>query len=115
MSKFTDRLQAQAQAQGVQGIYVSDPSKVINTLPLSTGQGLWSQITSNSSNTYDPLPNTWDLIQKLELENKMLNIRILVLEGVFTKEEGKNIKAMLTSNDEASITLAETILENAEQ
>jgi hypothetical protein len=108
MSKFTDRLTSS-------GIYVSDPTKTINTIPGSTGQGLWSQITPNSSITYDPLPNTWDLIQKLELENKILNIRILVLEGVFTKEEGDNIKAMLTSNDEASVTLAETILENAGQ
>lgn len=108
MSKFTDRLVTK-------GIYVSDPTKSINTIPGSTAQGLWSQLTSNSSNTYEPSKSTWELIEELKLENKLLQIRMLVLEGVFTKEEAKNIKAMLFSKDDASITLANTILENAEQ
>jgi hypothetical protein len=36
-----------------------------------------------------------------------------MLQGKFNQEEVNNIKSMLTSNDEASITLADTIIENA--
>ncbi len=122
MSKFTDRLQAQAQAQGVQGIYVSDPTKTINTIPGSIAQGLWSQITSTSSpytNTImeDPfetrLKEMENQMQLVQLDLKLYQLEILFLKGKFTQEEITNIRKMLTSNDEASITLAETILENA--
>ena len=121
MSKFTDRLQAQAQAQGVQGIYVSDPSKVINTIPGSTGQGLWSQITSTSSpytNTImeDPfetrLKEMENQMQLVQLDLKLYQLEILSLKGKFTQEEVTNIRNMLMSEDEASRTLANTIIEN---
>jgi hypothetical protein len=115
MSKFIDRL-------ATKGIYVSDPTKVINTLPGSTGQGLWSQITSTSSpytNTImeDPfetrLKEMENQMQLVQLELKFARLKILSLEGKFSQEEVTNIRNMLMSEDEASRTLANTILENA--
>lgn len=88
----------------------------INTVPRTrTDQGLWSQINKNNSIPYDSpwKGSTEDRIVELELKNKLLELRLLVLEGKFTQEEVNNIKSMLTSNDEASITLADTIIENA--
>jgi hypothetical protein len=35
------------------------------------------------------------------------------MEGKFTQEEISNIRKMLMSNDEASITVADSIIENA--
>jgi len=99
---------AMMKQQKTMPIYTTDT----NTYVGGTHQGVWSQIEDSSKS---PFRSTWDLIEEIKLENKILGIRLLVLEGVFTKEEGDNIKAMLTSNDEASVTLAETILENAEQ
>jgi hypothetical protein len=94
-------------------ITFTDPSSVVTTtLPGSTTDGIWSQI--NKINTYEPIEISGEKrITELELKNKLLELRLLVLEGIFTKEESKNIKDMLTSNDEASITLAESIIENA--
>jgi hypothetical protein len=113
MSKFTDRL-------ATKGIYVSDPTKSINTIPGSTAQGLWSQITSTSpynSSLNDPWENPMkaieERIKKLETDNKFLRLKILSLEGKFSQEEVTNIRKMLMSEDEASRILANTILENA--
>jgi hypothetical protein len=87
----------------------------INTVPGTTADGLWSQINKSNSIPYDSpwKDSTEDRIVELELKNKLLELRLLVLEGKFTQEEVNNIKSMLTSNDEASITLADTIIENA--
>lgn len=104
------KLIAMMKQHGTMPIYTNDTNPYVG----GVGQGIFSQI-KNSKNSYEPTKSTWELIEEIKLENKILHIKILVLEGVFTKEEGNNIKAMLTSNDEASITLAETILENAEQ
>ena len=97
------------------GILVNDPTKLINTVPGTTTDGLWSQINNNKCVPYDSpwKGSTEDRIVELELKNKLLELRLLVLEGKFTQEEVDNIKSMLTSNDEASITLADTIIENA--
>jgi len=90
----------------------TDPSTTITTTyPGSTDQGLWSQITTDNRNVYDRR-SPENEIDELKLKNKLLELRLLVLEGVFTKEESNNIKDMLISNDEASITLADTIIEN---
>jgi hypothetical protein len=96
-------------------VFVTDPTKTINTIPGSTTDGLWSQINKTNTIPYD---SPWEdpilkTINELELKNKLLELRLLVLEGKFTQEEVNNIKSMLTSNDEASITLADTIIENA--
>jgi hypothetical protein len=93
-------------------VVFTDPGvTTTTTLPGSTTDGIWSQI--NKINTYEPIEiSVEQRITELELKNKLLELRLLVLEGVFTKEESNNIKDMLTSNDEASITLADTIIEN---
>lgn len=102
------KLIAMMKQQKVMPIYTNDTNPYVG----GTHQGIWSQLDDSSKN---PFRSTWDLIEEVKLENKLLGIRLLVLEGVFTKEEGDNIKAMLTSKDEASVTLANTILENAGQ
>jgi hypothetical protein len=76
---------------------------------------LWNKITSINKNVYTPPTEVLlNRIEKLELQNKFLSLSILRLEGKFTQEEVNNIKSMLTSNDEASIILADTIIENAQ-
>ncbi len=96
-----------------QGV-VNDPTKNISTVPGRTAQGLWSQISVDDHGVYrSPNMVMSERIEKLELQNKFLSLSIFMLQGKFTQEEVNNIKSMLTSNDEASITLADTIIENA--
>lgn len=97
-----------------QGILVNDPTKVINTVPDTTttsAQGLWSQITS------DPFEKRLAEMEKqmelVMLDLKLSRLKILFLEGKFTQEEISNIRKMIMSNDEASKTLANSIIENA--
>jgi hypothetical protein len=52
-------------------------------------------------------------IKKLEIENKFLKLKILSMEGKFSQEEVTNIRKMMMSADEASVLLANTIIENA--
>jgi hypothetical protein len=100
-----------------QGIYVSDPNKVINVTPSNTtsGNGIFSQMNTGPYN--DPWENPMKEIElrlkKLEIENKFLRLKILSMEGKFSQEEVTNIRKMLISEDEASKTLAETIIDNA--
>jgi hypothetical protein len=79
-----------------------------------TGSGAWGQI--NSTMPYDPQPspvsNLISRIEKLELNQKLLRLKIHGLEGKFTQEEVSNIRKMLMSEDEASRTLADSIIEN---
>jgi hypothetical protein len=53
-------------------------------------------------------------IQKLGLKIYKQSIRIIELENKMTKEECANLKAMLESNDEASVILAKEIIDNLE-
>jgi hypothetical protein len=110
--------------QQIQGIYVADPTKVISTIPnhtiTSTSNGIFGGVLNNATTDSEPYVSHVDhiavirsRIEKLELNNRLLKLKILQLEGTFTKEEVINIRAMLTSNDEASITLADSIIENA--
>lgn len=98
----------------MQGINVAGPTKATNTSTF-TGNELWDQIKQANQHTYDPYVDPviklTERIEKLEIQNKFLKLKILEIEGKFTKEEVANIRAMLISNDEASITLAETIIE----
>ena len=97
-----------------QGILVNDPTKVINTISsgTSTGNGIFDQMTT--TDTYrDPIADLYARITKLELNEKLLRLKILGLEGKFTQEEISNIRKMLMSEDEASRTLADSIIENA--
>jgi hypothetical protein len=113
MSKFTDRLHNA-------GIYVSDPNKTINTIPgqtmTTTGNGIFSQLQAQMP--YDPVPTTTlseivGRLERLEIENKFLRLKIACMEGKFTQEEVTNIRKMMMSQDEASVTLANTIIDNA--
>lgn len=117
MSKFIDRL-------ATKSIVVMDPTKAINPPydPTTTGQGLWSQLTSTTppytGTTFeDPfetrLKEMENQMQFVQLELKLSRLKILSLEGKFTQEEVSNIRNMLMAQDESSRTLAESIIENA--
>ena len=106
------------RTQQIQGIYVADPTKVINTTTTTDntviGDGMWSQSIVTDSEPYvDPINAIRSRIEKLETDNKFLKLKILGMEGKFTQEEIANIRKMLMSNDEASVTLADSIIENA--
>jgi hypothetical protein len=90
------------------GGYVSDPTKVINTIP-GSGSGIFSA----SDPWENPMKEIEERIKKLETDNKFLRLKLLSLEGKFTQEEVVNIRKMLISEDESSRTLAESIIENS--
>jgi hypothetical protein len=100
-----------------------DPTQVINTLPPTTthtGQGLWSQIQPGSSGPYHAVDPIESKLRELELQAeqqaltiKLMRLKIHALEGKFTQEEVVNIRKMIMSEDEASRTLADSIIENA--
>jgi hypothetical protein len=98
-----------------------DPLKDANVLPSGTGNGLWSQIQQGSTGPYhvgiDPFEDNFIKLEKkmqtLELQYTLLKLKVLCMEGKFTQEEVTNIRKMLMSEDEASRTLANTIIENA--
>ena len=107
-----------------QSVLVNDPTTVINTLPHSTpnyGQGLWSQIQPGSTGPYhagrDPFETEIEKLQKQlddqALTIKLMRLKFLAFEGKFTQEEVANIRKMIMSEDEASKTLADSIIENA--
>jgi hypothetical protein len=100
-----------------QGIVVNDPTKIIdvNLLPMR------DQITSGLGifNSYEPM-DVESTVVKLQkqlddqsLTIKLMRLKILGLEGKFTQEEVANIRKMIMSEDEASRTLADSIIENA--
>ena len=95
----------------MQGIYVSDPNKLVNTIPSNTtsGNGLFNAMGNGPFN--DPWENPMKEIElkikKLEIENKFLRLKMLSIEGKFSQEEVTNIRKMLISEDEASKTLAD--------
>jgi hypothetical protein len=103
----------------MQGIYVSDPNKTINTIPRNTNMtadGIFSRLQAQMP--YDPVPTTTlseivGRVERLELENKFLRLKIASMEGKFSQEEVTNIRKMMMSEDDASVLLANTIIENA--
>jgi hypothetical protein len=107
--------------QQIQGIYVADPTKVINTNPAhtitSTSNGIFGGVLNNGSTVSEPyvdhITAIRSRIDKLETDNKFLRLKILSLEGKFTQEEITNIRKMLMSEDDSSKTLAESIIENS--
>lgn len=108
MSRFTDRLITK-------GILVNDPTKIITTgTSTSTGNGYFDQMTTGRSTFSDPhYTDLYTRIEKLELNQKLLRLKILSLEGKFTQDEISNIRKMIMSEDESSRTLADSIIENA--
>ena len=98
--------------------------------PLSiTDSDISSIITSSNSGKWVPMdgpsePNitlsdekgtkkiTAEYLRQIEKNSVSMFLRLLVVEGKFTKEETDNIKNMLESNDLASVELACVILKN---
>jgi hypothetical protein len=98
------------------GMLVDDPTKVINTIPGNTNMtGIWEQLESISPSVTgtSTLTEILGRLEKLEIENKFLRLKIACMEGKFSQEEVTNIRKMIMSQDEASVTLANTIIENA--
>lgn len=85
----------------------------LTTVLPSSGNGLWSQITTANNTIRDPYADLYARLDKLELNEKLLRLKILGLEGKFDKDEVANIRKMIMSEDEASRTLANSIIENA--
>lgn len=77
----------------------------------NTGEGIFSRMSKDPINTM--LTKLTGEIKELKLELKISRLKILSLEGKFTQEEVTNIRKMLMSEDEASRTLANTIIDNA--
>jgi hypothetical protein len=86
----------------------------------NSGGATWNSIDTSSMMTA-PLSIMDDsgteditvaLIRSLKKNNLIMFLKILVLEGKFTREETVNILNMIESNDEASRELAATILKN---
>jgi hypothetical protein len=99
-------------------MYINNPNTMINTIPgqtiTTTSDGIFSRMNTVLEDPWiSPLKVIQDRITKLETENKFLRLKILSIEGKFTQEEVTNIRKMLMSEDEASKTLAETIIDNA--
>jgi hypothetical protein len=69
--------------------------------------------TGPYSDPWNPIHQIEERLRKLETENKFLRLKILSIEGKFTQEEVTNIRKMLISEDEASRTVAESIIDNA--
>jgi hypothetical protein len=81
---------------------------------ITSTDGLWSQITENDKNVYrSPTTLLEERMDKLELDNKLLRLKMLGMEGKFTQEEVSNIRKMIMSEDNAAKTLADSIIENA--
>lgn len=101
-----------------QSVYVENPTKQINlqqpttTTNSSTWNGHMSQTTSLVNILQIEISNLKTSLDTINKENTFLKLRLLKLEGKFTDQEISNIKDMLNSNDEASITLAHEILNN---
>lgn len=101
------------------GIAIRNPHT--GTIAVDTSNSVWSQLQPSNLNPYvdsiDPFAENFvkleKKIQTLELQYTLLRLKVLGMEGKFTKEEVSNIRKMLMSEDEASRTLAETIIENA--
>jgi hypothetical protein len=95
-------------------------NRLIHTRPSTNSGGIFSQISSGSTNIYDPFDGLAKKVTELEIQSnqqglviKLLRLKIHALEGKFTQEEVANIRKMIMSEDEGSRTLADSIIENA--
>ena len=97
------------------GTLVNDGSTIVTP---SNSNVVLGQLNNNPFKPFDypwvnPIKTIEERLKKLETENKFLRLKILSIEGKFTQEEVTNIRKMLISEDEASRTLAESIIDNA--
>jgi hypothetical protein len=89
-------------------------SEMLDKYSVTTSDGLFNIVTTGTNSTYETASYKMDKkLDKLELDIKLLRLKLLHLENKFTKDEVTNIRKMLMSEDEASRTLAESIIENA--
>lgn len=79
----------------------------------SSVHSVWDTITSKGVSLQETLDALSNEISTLRIENKLMKLDFLALKGKFDKDEITNIRQMLLSEDEASRTLADTIIENA--
>lgn len=101
----------------------------LNQPSLITNSDISSIITSSSIGSWQPIDSsdeanitladekgskkiTAEYLRQIERNSVLIFLRLLVIEGKFTKEETDNIKNMLESNDLASVELACVILKN---
>ena len=96
-----------AELRTAHGIYVSDPTHI---------GSMSMDINSTASKFADGgiISSRISYVDKLELKIYKQNIRIIQLENKLDSEECANLKAMLESNDEASVILAKEIIDNLE-
>ena len=102
-------------------ITVANPYVQGTNTTTTTGNGLWNQIRNGGNPYNSPVEDPWEKRLRLLEEEmavvrtdlKLSRLKILALEGKFTQEEVINIRKMLMSKDEASITLADIMIENA--
>jgi hypothetical protein len=92
----------------------------LTTVLPSSGNGLWNKIVTDRSiynSPTDPVEDKLIEMEKkmnaLDLKYSLLKLKILGIQGIFTQEEISNVRKMLMSEDEASRTLADSIIENA--
>jgi len=94
----------------------SDISSIITSN--KSGAGIWKPIDGpveaniTFSDEKGIVKITAEYLRQIERNSILIFLRLLVIEGKFTKEETDNIKNMLESNDEASKELAVVILKN---
>jgi len=93
---------------GESKIIFSDPNDTLSS------HSVWDTITSKGISLKDTLDALSNEINMLRTENKLMKLNLLAIEGKFDKDEVNNIRQMLLSEDEASRTLANTIIENAQ-
>ena len=93
---------------GESKIIFSDPNDTLSS------HSVWDTITSKGISLKDTLDALSNEINMLRTENKLMKLNLLAIEGKFDKDEISNIRQMLLSEDEASRTLANTIIENAQ-
>jgi hypothetical protein len=102
------------------GVVINNPHTGTLNVDMTTG-GIWSQLKPGTGNTYhactDPFEDNVVKLEKklqtLELQYTLLKLKVLGMENKFTQEEVANIRKMIMSEDEASRTLADSIIENA--
>jgi hypothetical protein len=97
-------------------IHTTDPLQQMNTTT-TNHSGIFGGVI-NDGNTasepyVDPIISIRSRIDKLELDNMFLRLKILSLEGKFTQEEVANMRKMLIAEDESARTLVTSIIENA--
>jgi hypothetical protein len=80
----------------------------------SSVHSVWDTITSKGVSLQETLDALSNEINTLRIENKLMRLNLFAITGKFDEDEISNIRQMLLSEDEASRTLAESIIENTQ-